>query len=273
MSRTTTSARVAVAVAVALTLAACTPRAIPSTSTDLGSPGPEGAAVTGEIVVLAAASLTDAFTDLGAAFEADHPGTTVTFSFGGSSGLAEQILSGAPADVFAAASTATMSRAVTGLRDAGVPGAEALAPTQFATSSMAIAVPLGNPADVTGLADLERTGVTFALCEEQVPCGAAAVRVIEAAGLTALPVTYEKDVTAVLVKVRADEVDAGIVYVTDIDSTVDAVEIPASVNSTTAYPILTLPEAPNLDGGKAFADFVLSTEGLAVLADHGFAAP
>ena len=258
----------------ALVLAACSPgAAVPGAQpTDAADPG-EPASVTGEIVVLAAASLAEAFDALGAAFEADHPGTTVTFGYGGSSGLAEQIVSGAPADVFAAASTTTMATAVTGLQAAGVAGAADLAPTLFARNSMVLAVPRANSAEVTSLADLARDDVTFALCEEQVPCGAAALRVLEAAGLTALPVTYEKDVTAVLIKVRSDEVDAGIVYATDVDETVGTIEIPAGVSTTTSYPILALPEAPNPAGAAAFTAFVLSPEGLAVLTEHGFAAP
>src|SRR5690606_36370889 len=99
-------------------------------------------------------------------------------------------VSGAPADVFASASTATMTTAVAGLQDAGVEGADALVPALFARNSMILAVPRANAAQVTRLADLARGDVTFALCEEQVPCGAASVRVLEAASITALPVTY-----------------------------------------------------------------------------------
>jgi len=256
----------------ALTLAAC------GQSTAPGSPGTSPGtapddALSGELVVLAAASLQDAFDELGAAFHEAHPGVTVTFSYGGSSGLAEQIVAGAPADVFAAASTSTMETAVHGLQDAGVAGADALSPTLFASNSMVLAVPLANEAGVQGLADLERDDVTFAVCEEAVPCGAAAVRVLQAAGVTAAPVTLEKDVTAVLIKVRDDEVDAGIVYVTDLDESVTGIEVPADVNTTTSYPILALPEAPHPETAAAFTDFVLSAEGLAVLASHGFAAP
>ncbi len=280
MNRTRQILTTVVTAGLALALAACGQSTAPaapdadfSVSPGDTTPSPAAEQLTGEVVILAAASLADAFTELGTEFEARNPQLTVTFSFGGSSGLAEQIVSGAPADVFASASTATMETAVTGLQDAGVEGADALAPALFATNSMILAVPSGNPAQITGLADLERDGVTFALCEEQVPCGAASVRVFEAANITALPVTYEKDVTAVLTKVRSDEVDAGIVYVTDIDDTVESIEIPADVNTTTSYPILALPEAPNPDAAAAFTAFVLSDEGLAVLAGYGFAAP
>src|SRR5690606_5384833 len=134
--------------------------------------------LTGELVVLAAASLTEAFTELGTAFEARHPELTVAFSFGGSSGLAEQIVSGAPADVFASASTSTLETAVTGLAEADVGGADALSPTLFATNSMLLAVPRANEAAVTGLADLAREDVTFALCEAHVPCGTASAHIL-----------------------------------------------------------------------------------------------
>lgn len=253
-----------------MALAACVPGTAASPGTTASD---DGGPVTGEIVVLAAASLRVAFEDLGAAFEAQHPGARVTFSFGGSAGLAEQIVSGAPADVFAAASTATMDTATAGLRDAEVAGREPLRPALFATNSMALVVPLANEARVREITDLERGDVMFASCEEHVPCGAAARRVLDAAGIDAAPVTYEKDVTAVLTKVRSDEVDAGLVYVTDIDDTVQAVELPDDLTTTTAYPILALPQAPHPSGAAAFTAFVLSAQGRDVLARHGFAAP
>ena len=255
-----------------LLLAACGQAGAPASAAGVEGPASTGG-VTGEVVVLAAASLAEAFTDIGTAFEAANPGTTVTFSFGGSAGLAEQIVSGAPADVFAAASTATMETAIAGLQEAGVDGADPLTPTVFATNSMVLAVPLANTAGVRELGDLDRDDVAFALCAAHAPCGAAADRIFGAAGLTVRPVTYEKDVTAVLVKVRNDEVDAGIVYATDVDESVGAVEIPAGVNTTTSYPILALPEAPNPDGAEAFTAFVLAPAGRAVLANHGFGAP
>lgn len=235
------------------------------TTTDAGSS--VATELSGEVVVLAAASLREAFTELGDAFESRHPGVSVTFGFGGSSGLAAQLVSGAPADVFAAASTSTMATVVEGLR----PGSDATAPAVFARTAMVLAVPRANRAGVRSIADLE--DVSFAVCAPEVPCGAVAARVLEAAGVDAVPVTYEKDVTAVLVKVREDEVDAGFVYATDVDESVLAIELPGPLDATTTYPILTLPEAPNPAGAAAFTDFVLSPAGRAVMAGHGFAAP
>jgi molybdate transport system substrate-binding protein len=121
----------------------------------------------GKIVVLAASSLTDSFTALGTAFEAEHPGTTVSFSFAASSELATQVEQGAPADVFASASPATMAQVSDGGNTAGKP-------VTFARNTLEIAVPAGNPAKVTGLADFARKDLTIALCAPEVPCGAAA---------------------------------------------------------------------------------------------------
>lgn len=227
---------------------------------------PTEGAPSGEVVVLAAASLREAFTAIGVAFEARHPAVSVTFGFGGSAGLAAQLVSGAPADVFAAASTSTMDTVVEQL---GL-GAE---PAVFAEGELVLAVPRANRAGVTQLADLSREDVSFAVCAPEVPCGAVAQRVLGAAGVDALPVTYEKDVTAVLVKVRTDEVDAGLVYATDVDESVLAIELPAHLDATTSYPILALPQAPNPDAAAAFSAFVLSPEGRAILVEHGFTAP
>ena len=132
---------------------------------------------TGKIVVLAASSLTESFTALGKAFEAEHPGTTVSFSFAASSELATQVEQGAPADVFASASPATMAQVSDGGDTAGKP-------VTFARNTLEIAVPAGNPAKVTGLADFANKDLTIALCAPEVPCGAAADKVFAAAKVT-----------------------------------------------------------------------------------------
>lgn len=225
-----------------------------------------------EITVFAAASLTEAFTELGRQFEAAAPGRKVTFSFGPSSGLATQIISGAPADVFAAASDPTMARVV----DAGL----ATSPAVFARNSLQIAVPPSNPAGIDDLGDLDDPGVKVVLCQEQVPCGAAATATLAKAGLTVTAVSREADVKAVLTKVALDEADAGLVYVTDVLSAggdVVGVEIPTDRNTSTDYPIAALTR-DGADPAKqatahAFVDFVLSGAGRAVLARAGFANP
>lgn len=220
------------------------------------------------IRVFAAASLTESFTELGDAFEKDHPGTRVELNFGPSSGLAEQIGSGAPADVFASASPSNM--------DTVVKAGEADAPQDFAKNSMEIAVPAENPAAIDSLDDLARKGVKVALCQAQVPCGKVAAEVFANAKLEVAPASEEVDVKSVLTKVTLGEVDAGLVYVTDVRGAgdkVEGVEIPDDVNATTTYPIATLNGSEHATTAKQFVDLVLSEEGAEVLADAGFQRP
>jgi len=238
------------------------------------SPGASGSSpvsstshVSGTVTVFAAASLTGTFTALGHAFEAAHPGTTVRFSFAGSSALAQQILAGAPVDVFAAASPETMSQ-VTGAAPTG-----RAVPVVFARNRLEIAVPAGNPAHVTGLADLTKPALRIALCAPQVPCGAAAAAVFAAAGLTPAPDTLEQDVKAVLTKVELGEVDAGLVYRTDViagGAAVRGIDFPQSSAAVTQDPIVALPDAPNPTAAQSFVDLVRSAQGRAVLAAAGF---
>lgn len=234
--------------------------------------GPSGSTaetdVTGEITVLAAASLTESFTTLGKQFEAAHPGVKVTLSFGASSALATQVTSGAPADVFASASAKTM--------DAVVAAKAASDPKTFAENVMEIAVPPANPGKITGVNDLASPGVKTALCQAQVPCGATAAKVFTNAKLTVTPVTLEPDVKSVLSKVTLGEVDAGVVYVTDVlaaGDKVKGIEIPADVNASTSYPIASLTASKNAATAAAFVDYVLSAEGAKVLTAAGFQQP
>lgn len=219
------------------------------------------AGIAGErrLTVLAAASLTETFTELGRRFEADHPGVRVVLSFGGSATLAQQINNGAPADVFAAASSATM-RQVT---EAG----NAHPPAVFARNTLVIAVAQGNPEGIAGLSDLAKPGVKVALCAPQVPCGAAAESALTAAGVALRPVTQEQDVKAALAKLRLGEVDAALVYRTDVRavSDVDGVELPGSPPND--YLI-----AMCRDGEPArdFVSFVLSEPARKILAEAGF---
>ncbi len=222
----------------------------------------------GSITVLAAASLKESFTAIGAAFEAANPGTKVTFSFGPSSGLAQQIIQGAPADVFASASQKNMQQVV---------DAKAAAdPLPFAKNVLAIAVPPDNPARITALADLARPGVKVALCQSQVPCGDLAQKVLAAAGVTVQPATLESDVKATLTKVQLGEVDAGLVYVTDVRAAgakVTGIAVPAAADSATTYPIAALTGSVNPTVAKAFVQYVLSDPARAALLGAGFRAP
>jgi molybdate transport system substrate-binding protein len=232
------------------------------------SPSASSNAVSGPVTVFAAASLTETFTTLGRQFESAHPGTTVTFNFGASSSLAENINQGAPADVFASASPKNMQQVVD---DGGATGSKT-----FANNVMQIAVPPDNPGNVTQLSDLGKPGLKVALCQPQVPCGTVAAQVFKNANITVKPVTEGADVKAVLTTVQLGEVDAGVVYRTDVQAArtkVKGIEIPAGQNASTSYPIAALAKAPNAAGAAAFVDYVLSEDGEKVLAQAGFAAP
>jgi molybdate transport system substrate-binding protein len=238
-----------------------------TTTTPGGSSSAAG--VRGPITVLAAASLTESFSQIGKDFEAANPGTKITFSYGGSSGLAQQITSGAPADVFAAASPATM-KTVTDAGDA------AGTPATFVKNQLVIAVPKGNPKGITSLAALAKSGVKVALCAEQVPCGAAAKKALAAANVKVTPVTLEQDVKAALSKVKLGEVDAALVYRTDAKaaaSDVDGIEFPESAQAINNYPIVALKNAPNAAGAAAFVAYVESAPAQQVLTDAGFQQP
>jgi molybdate transport system substrate-binding protein len=253
-------------VAVAALLAGC------GGSSDATSPGSSSAskapAVTGTINVFAAASLQAAFTKLGSQFEAAHPGTKVVFNFGPSTGLAEQIGQGAPADVFASASTKTMDQVVS--------AGDAASPTNFVSNTMEIAVPAKNPGHIKKLGDLAKKDVKVALCQADVPCGATALKVFDNAKLKVTPVTQEIDVKSTLSKVTLGEVDAGIVYVTDVRAAgadVKGIEIPADVNASTTYLIAPIAASKNKTTAQAFVDYVLSADGLAALTAAGFSRP
>jgi molybdate transport system substrate-binding protein len=238
-------------------------------SAPAGSSGSAGsspsASVTGTINVFAAASLQEAFTTLGGQFEQENAGTKVVLNFGPSSGLGQQITAGAPADVFASASTKTMDDVVT--------SGDAIAPTDFAANTMELAVPPGNPAGVRSVNDLAMKSMKVALCDVEVPCGVVAQQVFDNAGIKVTPVTREVDVKAVLSKVSLGEVDAGVVYVTDVKAAgadVAGVEIPTDVNASTTYPIATLTGSKNQATAQAFVHFVLSPAGASALQEAGF---
>jgi molybdate transport system substrate-binding protein len=267
MSRS--SRAVALFAAAALSLAGCGSSDTGASPAPTPTSEPSAPAITGDVNVFAAASLTGSFTQLGEDFEKAHPGVQVTFNFAGSSALATQINQGAPADVFASAAPRNMT-------DVTDTGAITDKPVTFATNTLEIAVPAGNPAKITGLADLAKQDLKIALCAEQVPCGAAARTVFQAAGITAAPDTLEQDVKAVLTKVRLDEVDAALVYRTDVRAAgdeVDGIEFPEADKAVNEYPIAVCAKAPNADGARAFVAYVLSGKGGDVLNKAGFGAP
>ncbi|PBC76753.1 molybdate transport system substrate-binding protein [Streptomyces sp. TLI_235] len=260
------------AVALAAGLTACgssggsSSNAAPTSSASAGASS-SAAKVTGNLTVFAAASLKETFTDLGKKFEAANPGVKVTFNFGGSSALAQSILSGAPADVFAAASPATMKT----VTDAKAAGGE---PKVFVKNTLEIAVPKGNPKHIAGLKDL--TGVKVALCAKEVPCGAAALKALQAGGVNITPVTLEQDVKGALTKVELGEVDASLVYKTDVKADaakIDGVEFPEAAKAVNDYPIAALAKAPNAAAAAAFVAYIQSAEATRALTAAGFQTP
>ncbi|MGH8924654.1 MAG: molybdate ABC transporter substrate-binding protein [Acidimicrobiia bacterium] len=221
----------------------------------------------GEVLVSAAASLTDALAEVEIAFEAANPEVDVVLNLGSSSSLREQILEGAPVDVFASANTSNMDQVI----KAGEVG-EA---TTFALNSLQIAVPEGNPAGIEGLEDFANSDFLIGLCAEGVPCGDFGRQALEKAGVVADLDTEEPDVRALLTKVEAGELDAGITYVTDVLSSgaVEGIEIPLEFNVVAEYPIAVVTNAPNPRGAQAFVEFVLSEGGRAILQSYGFESP
>ncbi|KUN20176.1 molybdate-binding protein [Streptomyces antibioticus] len=239
-----------------------------------GTSDPSGSAsasgkLSGEVTVFAAASLKESFETLGREFEKAHPGTKVTFSFGGSDALAASITGGAPADVFASASPKTM-KIVT---DAGDNAGE---PATFVRNQLEIATLPGNPDKVASLKDLTDADLKVVLCDKTVPCGAAAEKALTASKLKLTPVSYEEDVKSALNKVVLKEADAALVYKTDVRAAgdkVEGVEFPESADAINDYPITLLKESKNTDTAKAFIALVQSAEGQKVLTSAGFLKP
>lgn len=246
----------AIAAALVIALAGCTgstPQPVPSGS---------ASELNGSATVFAAASLTDTFIRMADAFEAENPLAFIELNFGGSSALAQQINQGAPADVIATADTESM-----GLVTADI------TPVNFASNTLEIVVPPGNPGHVKTLSDFANSGLVVALCAAEVPCGAASQRVLDAAGVAPSVDTYEHDVKGVLTKVQFGEVDAGLVYRTDViaaEGAVTGIRFAGAADVVNTYPIAQLSDSRI---AKAFIAFVLSKEGQAILGDAGFGAP
>jgi molybdate transport system substrate-binding protein len=239
---------------------ASTAGAVSSTTTQ---PAPSG-----NLTVLAAASLTDAFNELGRAFEALHAGTKVTFSFDASSTLATQANSGAPADLFASADQPNMKK----VTDAG----NATGPRVFAHNKLAILVKNGNPKQITALADFDKPAVTFVLCAVEVPCGKYGAQALAKAGVKAQPKSLEANVKAVVTKVTSGQVDAGIGYVTDAKAAAgmaDGIDVPDRYNVAAEYPMAVLKQSKNPNLAYLFLDYVLGPDAQAILRKYGFTGP
>jgi molybdate transport system substrate-binding protein len=266
----------AIMAAVALVATAgCSGSAAPDESAGAAGTGANGK-LAGTLTVFAAASLTDVFPELGDELMQENPSLQVEFNFAGSSALAAQLLQGAPADVFAAADDIQMARVV----DGGL----ATDPLFFAGNPLMLAFPPDDPAGIAArrtenlpsLADLLDDADTVAVCAPEVPCGAAAATLLAAAGLQDAPDTYEDDARAVLTKVQLGEVDAGLVYLSDVHAagdTVRALAFPEASTAINRYPVAVLTDAPNPAAAQAFADLVLSDAGQRILRDAGFLEP
>ncbi|MFF7162011.1 molybdate ABC transporter substrate-binding protein [Streptomyces sp. NPDC008086] len=261
----------AVSAAALLALSACSsadsgaPAKSDSASASTSSPGK----VSGDVTVFAAASLKESFETLGKRFEKEHPGTEVTFSFGGSDSLAASITGGAPADVFASASPKTMKIVTDADGASGTPAT-------FVRNQLEIATLPGNPRKIGSLEDLTESDLKVVLCDKEVPCGAAAQKALDASKLTLTPVSYEQDVKAALTKVELKEADAAVVYKTDVHAAgdkVEGVEFPESADAVNDYPIALLKESKNTEAAKAFIALVRSAEGRQVLSEAGFLKP
>ncbi|MFJ5774489.1 molybdate ABC transporter substrate-binding protein [Streptomyces sp. NPDC093094] len=260
-----------VSAAAVLALSACSSDGSPSSgsgsSPSASAPGSDK--VSGEVTVFAAASLKESFEKLGKQFEQAHPGTKVTFSFGGSDALAASITGGAPADVFASASPKTM-KIVT---DAGDNATE---PATFVRNQLEIATLPGNPDKVDSLKDLTNPDLKVVLCDKEVPCGAAAQKALDAGRLELTPVSYEEDVKAALNKVILKEADASVVYKTDVKAAgdrIEGVDFPESADAVNEYPITLLKSSENTATAQAFIALVQSPEGQKILTEAGFLKP
>ena len=262
----------------------------PDASSTMASPtgeaSPGGAAtapkINGNLTIFAAASLTEAFTELKSEIEAANPGTKITLNFAGSSALRTQLLQGAQADAFASADTVNMAPVV----QAGDVSGE---PSIFAQNRLVIVVPANNPGHVNSVKDLANSGLKLVLAQEQVPVGNYARESLDK--LSADP-TYGSDFKAkvlanlasnelnvkdVLAKVQLGEADAGIVYATDAaaadQSKIKTIDIPDQFNIVAQYPIAVVKSGSNPDGAKAFIDELLSPAGQSIMAKYGFIAP
>lgn len=227
-----------------------------------GSAAPEERTLT----LLAASSLTEVYGSLSGTFEEQNAGVEVDASFGSSTDLAESAADGAPGDVLSTADETSMAIA----EDAGAVGASEV----FATNTVVVAVPADNPAGITSLDDL--TGTTWVRCADEVPCGRAALTLLDPAGVADDPVSLEEDVKSALEKVTSGEADAALVYASDAVAAGDAVktvEVPGADDEPTSYYLGATEQAADPELAQAWVDLVLSDEGRAALADAGFGTP
>jgi molybdate transport system substrate-binding protein len=213
--------------------------------------------------VLAAASLTKVFPEID---------PSAKYSFGGSGALQMQIESGAPADVFAAASPKQP--------DALYAKGLVAKPVQFASNRLVLVTPEDNPAHITSVSDVTRPGVKLVICNATVPCGDYARTAFMNLDITSAAmknvVSETTDVTQVLADVALGQADAGFVYITDADAAkgkVRVIELPARAKPDTTDFIAVLKASHDRPAAEAFVAKVLSSEGQAKLRADGFGGP
>lgn len=261
---------------IALLLSSCSAPAPTAISSEAATTAPTETPEPQTLTVFAAASLTNAFDEIGQAFEANHPGVTVKFNFGGSQALRAQIEQGAQADAFASANTKEMDALVSGKF------VDSETSKIFLTNQLVVIMPAKNPAGLAALADLAKPGLKLILAAREVPVGNYALQVLDKLDLSLGAgfkdrvlknvVSYENDVKQVVVKVQLGEADAGIVYSSDTVAALDLmkIEIPAENNIIAKYPLAALSQAKNSDLAQAFIAYVLSENGQVVLQKWGF---
>ena len=227
----------------------------------------EATALSGELNVLAAASLTESFNELQQSLKGTAPELDLTISYAGSQALVQQIQDGAPADVFASADQKNMQKLV----DAAL----VETPVIFARNKLEIAVAPGNPKHVTGLTDLARSDLLVVLADPAVPVGNYAQQALTKAGVTAKPKSLELDVKSALARVTSGEADATIVYVSDVKAagaSATGVPIAEKDNVIASYPMAVVKASSNKRAARAFLAAVRSRKGQAILRSHGFLA-
>mgnify|MGYP002756134825 CR=1 FL=1 len=229
-----------------------------------GSGAPQKA--TGELKVLAAASLKASFTEIGTQLEKDNPGLHVTFDFQGSQTLVSSLSEGNAADVLATADEPTMNKAV----EQKLVGER----TEFATNVPTLIVPKGNPANVKGI-DSSLDNAKLVICVETAPCGNAAKELAKAYNVTLNPVSEEQKVTDVRTKVESGEADAGVVYKTDAVAAKDKVDEITIDNKGVVnhYPIAQTAKPSNPEAAQVFINAITSKSGQEILAKYGFGKP
>lgn len=237
----------------------------------------EASRPSGELIVFAAASLTEPFTDIGKRLEMSYPGLKVVYNFGGSPALRSQLEQGAHADIFVSADAVQMDLAAKN----GVVQGEA---PIFVKNRLVVIVPKANPGKVTEFRDLARPGLKVDLANSKVPVGNYSRQAFSKAGaaygtdferqVLANIVSEEENVKQVVTKIQLGEADAGIVYVSDVTPRVSkdvlTVPIPEAYNQGASYPIALTREVKNRAAAEALMAFVLSAEGQAILKAHNF---